>query len=135
MKGTKQSPFPPAIGIDLGGTAFRSLIKSNKSIQIHYRSPSKSADRYSNMDVEANVDHREKALRQTHHKMNSDRSCLPSECLDATCALLVSGNRFSKQQSDEHPNPDVAHSSSNVQSSPIVSNQDGGQFQQHHNNP
>lgn len=87
------------------------------------------------MDAAADSNQHEQALRRKYRKMNSDASRLSSARVDATCAFLISGNKFSKQQSGKHQKPGVTDPRSNDQSFSFLTDQNEVQFQQLHNNP
>lgn len=87
------------------------------------------------MDTAIYSDQQEQAMRGTHRRIDSDSSGLSSACLDATCIPLISVNRFQDQQSDKHRKPGVTNPLSNLRCSSILFDQNGVQFQQHHNNP
>lgn len=87
------------------------------------------------MDAAVDSGQCEQALRGTYCKLNSNSSRLFSACLVANSAPLVSGNRFSDQQSDKHQKPGETNSRSNIQCFSNLPDENEVQFQQLHNNP
>lgn len=85
MKTLEHRTFATAIGIDLGCTASRYVIKSSKSFWFHYKSSSRGVGKDSNVYAVVNTDQHEQALSGAYHNMNSDCSCLFS----GTSMILV----------------------------------------------